>query len=147
MRVISDLTLPKPPPARSGRSRASGDEAKQIGQVLWEDLSRDVTSQQTSEAMIRTLQTNFDKALRRLPRRKSPVIRQPYLHARTIRAFEYLRDWRSQIRVLRQQIQLTVLKAALDAWRSRPVNIHRELYTQRIRGLCSARTCTPTPGP
>ena len=82
--------------------------------------------------MIDGLTRSYQKAVERLPPRPACTIRQPYLSTATIAAFHYLRDWRSQLRVLQRNVRRTILSAAFNSWRGRPATVHDTLYHQRL---------------
>ena len=132
IRVRSSLTLPSCRPPAPRQRRPTSDEAAAIGARLWPLTNTSPNACSSPDLDIAKLTAGYAQAVQHLPARPRVVARQPYLHSRTVIALQYLRDWRAQIRVLKRNLRLTFLKAVLQAWRSRPYDVHTALYQQRL---------------
>ena len=132
LRTRSVLTCPRPRPPRPRERRATADELDEISQQVWQNLQPDFNSWTHSDGMMHRMHAVFNDAIRCLPAKPPPSARQPYLHAHTLAALTYLKDWRTQIRILQRGVRVTILRAVWDAWHRKPVDIHFSLYQQRL---------------
>ena len=132
LRVRSTLTCPRPRPHTARPRRATANELLDVSRQVWRHLRPNMAEWPHRDAMTSQLQKVFNTAVRQLPPKPPVAARQPYLHANTLQAFMYLRDWRAQIRTLTNNVRLTLLKAVWDAWHGHEVDVHFSLYQQRL---------------
>ena len=132
LRTRSVLTCPRPSPQRTRVKRLTTAEAQEVAVKVWNVLPPAPAAPRHTERLTSDLQDAFRSAVQSLPARPPVTPRQPYLQPATVRAFSYLRDWRSQLRSLQRNVRQTVLWAAFRAWQGRAVEVHSILYQQRL---------------
>ena len=132
LRVHSTLTCPQPRARVPGPRKATPQELADLSYQVWRHLPHGAPLGTHRHAMTDQLNQVYHTALAALPPRPPLSARQPYLHTDTLAAFHYLRDWRSQIRVLQQGVTLTILRAVWDTWKGQAVEVHSALYQQRL---------------
>ena len=132
IRLRATLSCPRRTP-RSIRPRsATREEVKCFGADLWEQLHHSPRQWEHPEVMLDQLAQAFRQATRDLPPKPAPQVRQPYLHSHTVSLLLYLRDWRSQVRILIKDWRMKILRAVWSAWTGSQRSYRYELSQHRL---------------
>ena len=130
IRARSTLFCPQRPPAASPARRANREEVKQFGEELWARMRPQHCRWEHPDDMLAHLSHDFHRITQDLPPRPAFQPRQAYLHEQTVSLLLYLKDWRSQVRVLLRDLHRQ--QAAWSAWRGRSQSLRFEISQQRL---------------
>ena len=117
LRVSTVLRCPGQHATRPSQRRCTREEVISQGAAIWHKVRRQDCATSGPAERVHSLLRCHQEWSRRLPKRCPPVVRQPYLCQRTVRALFYLRDWRCQVRQVGKEDRLWHLYRAFVAWR------------------------------
>ena len=138
LRASTILRCPGKPAPRPTLRRCTREEVLLHGAAVWNQVRCSTRAKQGPAERVRSFLRCHQEWSRRLPRRSPPVVRQPYLCQRTVRALFYLRDWRCQVRQVGNEHRLWNLYRAFAAWRGSALPCAAQAAMRDTRRLLAA---------
>ena len=134
LRVRTTLCLPGQRAPVPASRRCTGQEVAQHGSSLWNTVSRQVRKASLSAGeQVQTFISAYASWIRTLPGRPPLVPKQPYISDRTRGALMLLRDWRAQLRHVRQQRDILACQQCFRRWARRTGSTVSRLHAHCLR--------------